>query len=96
MEMEEIRKVIGRLLKETGIEKENELNFIHDNWDKIAGDMLGKVTEPVKLDGKKLIVYADNSVVMAEAGYMKKEILKKINDLFKEKDIKEIAFRIKK
>jgi predicted nucleic acid-binding Zn ribbon protein len=96
MEMEDIRKVIGRLLKETGIEKENELNFIHDNWSKIAGEMLGKVTEPVKFDGKKLIVHADNSVVMAEAGYMKKEILRKINDLFMEKDVKEIVFRIKK
>ena len=93
--MEEIKNIVERLIKKTGISQEMIIEQIHDNWSRIAGGRLCSKTEPSKFNEGKLFIYADNSTVKSELGYMAKEIIKKANEAAAADLVKELVIRIK-
>lgn len=93
--MEEIRNIVERLIKKTGISEEMVIEQIHGSWSRIAGGRLCSKTEPFKFNEGKLFIYADNSTVKSELGYMAKEIIKKANESIKTDSVKELVIRIK-
>ncbi|MFP4465541.1 MAG: DUF721 domain-containing protein [Candidatus Goldiibacteriota bacterium] len=94
--MEQIKNIVDNFIKKTGIDAEAEADFIFENWEKIAGKEFKKGTKPFKYSHNKLFIYADNSVILSEIRYKKKDIINNINAVFKEEKVKDIIFRIKK
>jgi len=93
--MEDIKNIVDRLMKKTGISQEMIIEKIHDNWSRIAGQKLCSKTEPFKYNEGKLFVYADNSTVKSELGYRRREIMEKANMTAGSNIIKEVVIRIK-
>jgi hypothetical protein len=93
--MKHIKEAVTDFLKRSGLGARQEEHFIHENWADIAGSDLSKQSEPYKLDGRKLFIYVENSVIMSEIIYKKKALRDKINLLFKADKVKDIIFRIK-
>jgi len=92
--MRHIKDIIKSFIKTTKINEMAELNFIVENWEKIAGKDISQVTSPVRLYKDKLFISVENSVIMEEMVYRKKKLIEKINSVFKEEKIKNIIFKI--
>lgn len=92
--MHHIKEIIKNLVKKAKFKQINEANFILENWEKIVGKDISKVTSPIRLYEDKLFVNVDNSVIMEEMIYKKKELIEKINSIFKKRKINNIIFKI--
>jgi hypothetical protein len=53
------------------------------------------MAEPFKMEGKKLYLQVENSVIMNEVVYKKKVLKAKINKIFGIEKVKDIIVRIK-
>lgn len=92
--MKHIKEIIKDLVKKIKFRQMNEEIFIMENWGKIVGNDMSKYISPIKLHKDKLFINVENSVIMEEMIYRKKELIEKINSIFKEKKIKNIIFKI--
>lgn len=92
--MQHIKEIIKNLVKKTKFRQMNEANFILENWEKIVGKDISKVTSPIRLYKDKLFINVENSVIMEEMIYRKKELIERINSIFKERKINNIIFKI--
>lgn len=63
-------------------------------WQRAVGPNIAKKTLPLKLTGKTLYVTVATSTWMEELKYLKKDIIKKINNDLKEQTVEEIVFRL--
>ncbi len=92
--MKHIKDIINSFIKKTKIKEMAESNFILENWEKIVGKDISQVISPIRLYKDKLFISVKNSVIMEEMVYRKKELIEKINSVFKENKIKNIIFKI--
>ncbi len=97
--MEHIKDLLEKYFKKNKIGKffsqERMKGYeIFSNWQEIIGERYDKFTKPYKILNNKLFIYVDNSVIISELIYMKKEIMDKINKKFSTK-LKDIIFKIK-
>ncbi len=86
---------MDRFLKNSGIGSRQEENYIFENWKSIAGEDTARMAEPFKMEGRKLYLQVENSVIMNEVVYKKKELKARINRLFRQDKVKDIIVRIK-
>jgi hypothetical protein len=93
--MNHIKQAVDRFLKNSGLGSRQEENYIFENWKSIAGEETARMAEPFKMEGKKLFLQVENSVIMNEVTYKKKALKEKINKLFKQEKVKDIIVRIK-
>jgi len=93
--MRHIREIVEKLVKDTKITDTGEENILFEKWAEIIGKNTAKTCTPFKISGKKLFIYAENSVIMGEIVYRKKEMMDRINGFYKKQKINEIIFRIK-
>jgi hemerythrin superfamily protein len=93
--MKHIKEVVARFLKDSGIGNRQEENYIFENWKSIAGEETARMAEPFKMEGKKLYLQVENSVIMNEVVYKKKVLKAKINKIFGIEKVKDIIVRIK-
>ena len=63
-------------------------------WAKAVGANIAKRAQPLKIAGKTLYVTVATSTWMEELKYLKKDIIKKINNDLKEQTVEEIVFRL--
>jgi hemerythrin superfamily protein len=93
--MKHIKEVVGQFLKSSGIGNRQEENYIFENWKSIAGEETARMAEPFKMEGNKLYLQVENSVMMNELVYKKKTLKAKINKIFRMEKVKDIIVRIK-
>jgi hemerythrin superfamily protein len=93
--MKHIKEVVAGFLKDSGIGNRQEENYIFENWKSIAGEETARMAEPFKMEGKKLYLQVENSVIMNEVVYKKKILKAKINKIFGIEKVKDIIVRIK-
>lgn len=93
--MKHIKEAVTQFLKNTGIGTRQEENYIFENWKSIAGEETARMASPFKMEGKKLYLQVENSVIMNEITYKKKILKAKINKIFKQEKVKDIIVRIK-
>ncbi len=94
--MDRIKDLVQSFIKKTGLDDGEEELFIQDNWPKMVGKEFEKTTKPFKYSNNKLFIYVDNSVIMGESVYKKKQIVRRINDIFRQEKVTELIFRLKK
>jgi predicted nucleic acid-binding Zn ribbon protein len=63
------------------------LGNLQNQWKKIVGTAIAEVTTPIKIDNQKLYIKCKNPTWKTELQYQKKELLIKINQNTKIKDI---------
>lgn len=93
--MKHIKDAVAQFLKSSGLGNRKEENYIFENWKKIAGVDTARMAEPFKMEGKKLYLQVENSVIMNEVVYKKKALKAKINKIFGSEKVKDIIVRMK-
>ena len=93
--MKHIKEAVTGFLKTTGLGNRQEENYIFENWKSIAGEETARMAEPFKMEGKKLYLQVENSVIMNEIIYKKKILKAKINKIFGNEKVKDIIVRMK-
>ena len=66
---------------------------LKEEWAIIVGDMIAKYTRNVLLVEKTLIIYTDVAALKKELLYSKEELIKTINNHFKEMIINDIQIK---
>lgn len=89
--IEDILKDVIRNIGPKGRLTEEEVAFL---WGEAAGEKAAKHSRPVSVKKAVLTVNVDGSSWLYELTTKKKEIIKKLEDKFEGKKIKEIRFRI--
>ena len=93
--MDYIKNFLPEFEKKMGFGKAKSLDVIVEKWREIASGESGKGTTPFKVKDGILYLYADNSAVLSEVTYKKKELISKVNAFLKTTEIKEIKAKLK-
>jgi predicted nucleic acid-binding Zn ribbon protein len=67
---------------------------IWDIWDIAVGERIAKNARPAAFKGDLLIVHVNSSVWMQQLGFLKTEIIAKLNEFLSEGSVREIRFKI--
>jgi len=63
------------------------LGNLQNQWEKIVGSIVAEATTPIKIEAQKLYIKCKNPTWKTELQYQKKELIIKINQNTKIKDI---------
>ncbi len=95
--MNNLKDILNSLLKSKvpGF-SDKELEFqIHSIWNEAVGDKISKNCWPIKcIDQHTLLVASDNSVWLNQLRYLENEILNKLEEKLKRKQILKLKFKI--
>jgi len=75
-------------------EVQNGILEIWDKWGAIVGETIARDTRPAAFKDKILIVHVSDSVWIQQLQFLKKDIIKSINDSFNKEIVNEIKFKI--
>jgi predicted nucleic acid-binding Zn ribbon protein len=89
-----IGSVINKVLKTHRHEFDEDLTKVWSLWNNAVGEAIAKNTRPVAFKGKLLLVHVVSSTWMHELKFLKKDIIKKINEALGKKLVEEIKFKI--
>ena len=90
--MIKLKKVLEKALKETGSQKMVTHGRAITLWPKAVGKEISSVTEAIDLKKGVLFIKTESPAWRNELIFQKEEITKKINNLLKNKTIKDIKF----
>jgi len=89
-------KTIGEALREAfrnfEIEKPIEQHRALYLWDDVVGDQIARVTTPQKIEKNIMFVIVDSPVWRNELMFLKRKIIKDLNQLLTGNPIKDIKF----
>jgi hypothetical protein len=92
--MDSIKNLLEKFISKNKLDRPDEGDVIREQWETIAGEF-SRTTKPFKYAGKKLFIYAENSVIMSEIIYKKSELKKRINGYFGREVVREIIARMR-
>ncbi|MGD0565840.1 MAG: DUF721 domain-containing protein [Candidatus Goldiibacteriota bacterium] len=92
--MESIKDLLEKFISKNKLDRADDGDVIREKWEEIAGEF-SRTTKPFKYAGKKLFIYAENSVIMSEIIYKKRELKDKINAFFGRETVREIIARMR-
>ena len=86
-----IAKLNNPLLLQCDATQDDQVEAVYDHikneWKEIVGKPIGQATSPIKIENQKLYIKCKNPTWKTELQYQKKELLIKINQNTKIKDI---------
>ena len=91
-----IGRVMQDALQDMGIADRIEETKIFRLWNEIVGDFVAQKVEPIKIRRKKLYIRISDSSFRQEFVFMKKEILKKIEEKAGKGIVSDISFAVKR
>ena len=92
--VEHIGSVINNVLKTFRCESDGNLAQVWSLWDSAVGETIATNAQPEAFKGKLLLVNVASSAWMHHLQFLKKEIIKNINDALGETLVEEIKFKI--
>ncbi|MCR5176070.1 MAG: DUF721 domain-containing protein [Anaerovibrio sp.] len=90
--MEKINIIFPSIIKSLGIGNEFMNHLVMFYWPRIVGKHIASNVSPVKLEFKKLFLYASHPVWSTQLSYMEEEIVNKINNFMGNYLISSIVF----
>ena len=93
-EVVHIGSVINKVLKTHRHEFDEDLTKVWSLWNNAVGEPIAKNTRPAAFRGKLLLVNVVSSTWMHELKFLKKDIIKKINEALGKTLVEEIKFKI--
>ena len=94
-EGESLDNGIMSLMKKIGLDEENWIQTLSQDWVNIVGKSVGMHTRPGRISGSQLYVFVDSSVWLNELKrYGKNQMLNNIQSRFGEKRIRNISLQL--
>lgn len=90
--MHSLNSILGRIIKDYGLEGGIVLRAVLKQWDKLVGGAIASHTSPVEIKGKLLTVNVDSPQWLHNLGFYKQDMLDKLTSF----NISDIRFRIGK
>jgi len=88
--MQPLNKVLGKLIKDVGIEGGVAISSVRSQWERTVGEAIALHTCPDTIKGKVLTIIVDTPQWIHHLSFFKGEIIGKL----KRYDIKDVRFRI--
>lgn len=85
-----IDEVLKQFINENKLAQGLDKIKIQETWEEMMGSNIARYTEKVSLKGDTLTVYLTSSVLREELGYGKDKIIKMLNEMLGEEQIKKI------
>ncbi len=79
--MKDIRRTMGELLSEEGLDDLTLLLKIKESWEDIAGKRFSSYTTPYRLDGDRLYVGVISHAVAQDIHYSEERIIEKLHGM---------------
>jgi predicted nucleic acid-binding Zn ribbon protein len=89
-----IGSFINEVLFSCRSEIENGIFEIWDIWENLVGEVIATDSKPAVFRKKILIVHVSDSAWIQQLQFLKKDIIKSINDYFGKRMVEDISFRI--
>lgn len=89
-----IGDIVSVALKTCRREPENAMTRIKGAWENVVGERIFAHCRPMSLKNGTLIVHVSSSTWLHHLGYLKKEILPKVNQAAGNRIVRDLRFRI--
>jgi len=89
-----IGEVLPELMARWGYARVQSAEALEAAWREAAGSMMARYTQPGALRRKTLEVVVANSPLMQELTFQKPALLKTLNELLPDEEIKDLRFRV--
>lgn len=91
----QVQGVVQEVLKKLGLDRKFKESKIKADWEKWVGVSIAQHAIPYRVINKKLVIYVDNSVWLAELNrFYKFLILKRVNQEIGNDLVEEVIFKI--
>jgi len=90
--IEKIGPLLGRVVRELGLQKRIEEYKVIEEWERIVGSAIAERAEPVMVERGRLVVKVKSSPWLLEMKMRETDILEKIEERLGEGVIREIRF----
>jgi predicted nucleic acid-binding Zn ribbon protein len=89
-----IGNIIPKVLRSYRLGTDEELSQIWDLWEHVVGKAISENARPAAFKGKLLLVHATSSTWIQQLQFLKKDMIKKINEALGKNLVEEIKFKI--
>ncbi|MFH2220507.1 MAG: DUF721 domain-containing protein [Pseudomonadota bacterium] len=90
----QIGSVVDEVLNQYRRESDFGLTEVWRLWDGAVGDAIAKNARPAAFKGKLLLVHVTSSAWIHQLQFLKKDILRKVNEALGKELVEEIKFKI--
>ena len=87
-----LRNELDEFMEYIGLSEKMQDMKILKVWNECVGDTISKFSKPVEIKKNKLYVSVENAVWRYELSARKEEILGRVNEILKNKKVKDIIF----
>ena len=91
----ELKRVLESVLKQSKLTSDVDAYKIFTLWGEIAGPTVALHSRPARLSGSTLYVEIDDPIWLAQLKYMKRDILRKIDERIKPGLFKDLKLFLK-
>ena len=92
--LEPIDKVIGEVFRQGKFGRSAEVAKLWSIWEEVVGEDIAQHCVPQKICDGKLYIGVDSPIWCQQLDLLRDEIRKKVSEIFKEADIRNIVFRV--
>jgi predicted nucleic acid-binding Zn ribbon protein len=89
-----IGDIINSVLKTYRHDSDEGLSQVWSLWESAVGDVIAKNTKPEAFKGKLLLVHVNSPPWMHQLQFLKKDIIKKVNQALGKELVQDIKFKI--
>ncbi len=89
-----ISEVVAEILARSGVAETQSARELQAAWHEIVGAPLNELSRAVKLSRGKLEVVVTHSAAVQELTFRKREILRRLQERWPQKVIRDIRFRV--
>lgn len=89
-----IGSVMRRLMSQRGYGQTAAVEALHQHWQQAVGETLGGLTRPGNISRGVLQVFAANSTAIQELAFVKRQVLRALNQQAPQLKIRDIKARI--
>lgn len=91
----QLKRVLEAVLKESKLTSDLDAYKVFSLWEEIAGPTIAAHSRPVRLSGEILYVEIDDPIWLAQLKYMKRDILRKIDERIRPGIFKDLKLFLK-
>jgi len=91
--LKSVKKVLDALLKSYGIDTKIKNYQVLENFSEIVGENIAKHAKAERIESGKLFLSVTSGVWRQELSFRKEEMIKKINNYYRQEIVKDIIFR---
>ena len=92
----DLSSLLEAVVQSLGVERELDDYRIWEAWNEVVGEQVANRAQPLKLDGKKLIVGVTSSAWLQELTLLRRDLSGRLNEWMERSVIEEVVFVLNK